>query len=87
MGKSFSKLYKNEMKLKIIMLGLDASGKTSILYRLKLDQCVTTMPTVGFNIETIDYKNISLMITDTGGQNKFKPYVKGYYNNGTQGWW
>jgi len=32
-------------------LGLDASGKTSILYKLKLGEIVTTIPTIGFNVE------------------------------------
>ena len=40
------------------MVGLDASGKTTILYKLKLGEIVTTIPTIGFNVETVEYKNI-----------------------------
>ena len=40
------------------MLGLDAAGKTTILYKLKLGQSVNTIPTVGFNVETVSYKNV-----------------------------
>jgi GTPase SAR1 family protein len=41
------------------MVGLDAAGKTTILYKLKLGEVVTTIPTIGFNVETVEYKNIS----------------------------
>ena len=44
------------------MVGLDAAGKTTILYKLKLDEIVTTIPTIGFNEETVEYKNISLTV-------------------------
>ncbi|POY75722.1 putative Small monomeric GTPase [Rhodotorula taiwanensis] len=44
--------------MRILMLGLDAAGKTTILYKLKLNQSVTTIPTVGFNVETVTYKNV-----------------------------
>ena len=33
-------------------------GKTTILYKLKLGEIVTTIPTIGFNVETVEYKNI-----------------------------
>ena len=38
-------------------VGLDAAGKTTILYKLKLGEIVTTIPTIGFNVETVQYKN------------------------------
>ena len=38
------------------MLGLDAAGKSTILYKLKLYQSVTTIPTIGFNVETVQYE-------------------------------
>ncbi|KAL6284841.1 hypothetical protein ACE6H2_015770 [Prunus campanulata] len=40
-------------------LGLNAAGKTTILYKLKLREIMTTIPTIGLNVETMDYKNIS----------------------------
>jgi len=46
-------------EMRILMVGLDAAGKTTILYKLKLGEVVTTIPTIGFNVETVDYKNIS----------------------------
>ena len=55
------------------MVGLDAAGKTTILYKLKLGEVVTTIPTIGFNVETVEYKNISFTVWDVGGQDKVQP--------------
>ena len=41
--------------IEILMLGLDQSGKTAILYWLKINEVITTVPTIGFNVETINY--------------------------------
>lgn len=65
------------------MLGLDAAGKTTILYKLKLGQSVTTIPTVGFNVETVTYKNVKFSVWDVGGQDKIRPLWRHYYT-GTQ---
>ena len=51
-------------EVRILMVGLDAAGKTTILYRLKLGEVVTTIPTIGFNVETVSYKNITLTCWD-----------------------
>ena len=53
------------------MVGLDAAGKTTILYKLKLGDVVTTIPTIGFNVETVEYKNIEFTVWDIGGQFSF----------------
>ena len=45
-----------------MMVGLDAAGKTTILYKLKLGEVVTTIPTIGFNVETVEYKNLSFTV-------------------------
>ncbi|KAI3626541.1 hypothetical protein CBS9595_001902 [Malassezia furfur] len=66
------------------MLGLDNSGKTTILYKLKLHKSVSTIPTVGFNVETVTYKNTKFNIWDVGGQDKIRPLWRHYYT-GTQG--
>ena len=46
-------------RAKIAMLGLDAAGKTTIMYKLKLNEVVTTIPTIGFNVEQVsmDFKS------------------------------
>lgn len=111
---SLFKFGKKEMR--ILMVGLDAAGKTTILYKLKLGEIVTTIPTIGesspaalqvvtlhalltnakisnicffplyagFNVETVEYKNISFTVWDVGGQDKIRPLWKHYFQN-TQG--
>merc|ERR1712159_467113 len=59
-------------------------GKTSILYKIKLDETVHTIPTIGFNVETVEYKNISFTVWDVGGQDKIRKLWRYYYQN-TQG--
>jgi len=69
MGMLFSKVWARMLgsqEMRILMLGLDAAGKTTILYRLKLAEVVTTIPTVGFNVETVEYKNIKFNVWDVG---------------------
>merc|ERR1712053_21971 len=71
-------------QMRILMVGLDAAGKTTILYKLKLGEIVTTIPTIGFNVETVEYRNISFTVWDVGGQDKIRPLWRHYYQN-TQG--
>ena len=58
---------------RLLMLGLDAAGKTTVLYKLKLNECVQTIPTIGFNVENLKYKNLDLTVWDVGGQDKIRP--------------
>ena len=46
--------------MRVVTLGLDGAGKTSILFKLKNDEFVSTIPTIGFNVETIEYKNFKV---------------------------
>ncbi|KIW03586.1 ADP-ribosylation factor 6 [Verruconis gallopava] len=71
-------------EMRLLMLGLDAAGKTTILYNLKLESDVTTIPTVGFNVETVTYKNTKFNVWDVGGQDKIRPLWRHYFS-GTQG--
>ncbi|CAK9033624.1 ADP-ribosylation factor, partial [Durusdinium trenchii] len=87
MGLQISKIMERlfgKTEMRILMVGLDAAGKTTILYKLKLGEVVTTIPTIGFNVETVDYKNISFTVWDVGGQDKIRPLWRHYYQN-TQG--
>ncbi|EDQ85262.1 uncharacterized protein MONBRDRAFT_34340 [Monosiga brevicollis MX1] len=79
----FTKLF-GKTEMRILMVGLDAAGKTTILYKLKLGEVVTTIPTIGFNVETVEYKNISFTVWDVGGQDKIRPLWRHYFQN-TQG--
>lgn len=66
---------------RITMVGLDAAGKTTLLYKLHLGEHVTTIPTIGFNVEHVDYKNLAMTIWDVGGQSRIRPLWKHYYQN------
>ena len=65
-------------------VGLDAAGKTTILYKLKLGEVMTTIPTIGFNVETIEYAGTEFTMWDVGGPDKIRPLWRHYYQN-TQG--
>lgn len=87
MGLSISSIFNRlfgKRQMRILMVGLDAAGKTTILYKLKLGEIVTTIPTIGFNVETVEYKNISFTVWDVGGQDKIRPLWRHYFQN-TQG--
>jgi len=82
MGLLFSKFYSIESK--ILLLGLDGAGKTSLLYKLKLDKDITTVPTIGFNLEQIKKENMTITIWDMGGQKKLRNLWK-HYLSGADG--
>ncbi|XP_077487478.1 ADP-ribosylation factor 2 [Amblyomma americanum] len=87
MGLTISSLFTRlfgKRQVRILMVGLDAAGKTTILYKLKLGEIVTTIPTIGFNVETVEYKNICFTVWDVGGQDKIRPLWRHYFQN-TQG--
>merc|ERR1712141_210202 len=87
MGLALSSIWSRlvgKQEMRILMVGLDAAGKTTILYKLKLGEVVTTIPTIGFNVETVEYKNISFTVWDVVGQDKIRPLWRHYYQN-TQG--
>ncbi|KAM4619283.1 ADP-ribosylation factor 4-like [Polymixia lowei] len=79
----FGRLF-GRKQMRILMVGLDAAGKTTILYKLKLGEIVTTIPTIGFNVETVEYNNICFTVWDVGGQDKIRPLWRHYFQN-TQG--
>jgi len=68
-------------EVRTLFIGLDAGGKTTILYKLKLGEVVTTIPTIGFNVESVKYKNISFTIWDVGGQQQIRPLWRHYLAN------
>merc|ERR1712032_255954 len=62
------------------MIGLDSSGKTTILYKFKLSKNIHTIPTIGFNVETLKYKNIEFIVWDLGGQLKIRSFWSHYFD-------
>ncbi|SPJ81497.1 probable ubiquitin thiolesterase L3 [Fusarium torulosum] len=62
-----------------IVLGNDACGKTTFLYRLKLGEAVQTIPTIGFNVETLEYSDgDKITLWDVGGCDKIRPLIRHY---------
>jgi small GTP-binding protein len=58
---------------RILMLGLDNAGKTTLLHKMKFGEVVTnSVPTVGFNVETVEYKRLKMTVWDVGGQDKIR---------------
>ncbi|RNE98217.1 ADP-ribosylation factor 1, partial [Trypanosoma rangeli] len=84
MGQWLASAFKSllgKQEVRILMVGLDAAGKTTILYKLKLGEIVTTIPTIGFNVETVEYKNLKFTMWDVGGQDVLRPLWRHYYQN------
>ena len=82
MGYTFSILdwaFGSGKKASILILGLDASGKTTLLYRFKTNETDATVPTIGFNVEEIKYGNLSFTCFDIGGQDKIRKLWHNYY--------
>lgn len=75
----FERFFGFSRPTKILMVGLDAAGKTTVLYHLKLGELVNSIPTIGFNVETIKYKNLDMCVWDVGGQDKIRPLWKHGY--------
>mmetsp|Transcript_76956 Transcript_76956/g.150781 ORF Transcript_76956/g.150781 Transcript_76956/m.150781 type:complete len:201 (+) Transcript_76956:2-604(+) len=68
------------LQKRIILVGLDAAGKTTVLYRLKLGETMATIPTVGFNVEVVKYKQLEFTMWDIGGQDKIRSLWRHYYD-------
>eukprot|EP00640_Fibrocapsa_japonica_P006575 CAMPEP_0113935108 /NCGR_PEP_ID=MMETSP1339-20121228/2333_1 /TAXON_ID=94617 /ORGANISM="Fibrocapsa japonica" /LENGTH=174 /DNA_ID=CAMNT_0000937151 /DNA_START=12 /DNA_END=533 /DNA_ORIENTATION=- /assembly_acc=CAM_ASM_000762 len=86
MGVLFSRVFNalfGTREVRILILGLDNAGKTTILYRLQneSEQAIQTIPTIGFNVETLQHKNIKFQVWDLGGQTSIRPYWRCYYPN------
>ena len=66
---------------RVLLLGLDASGKTTILYQLKLGEVISTVPTIGFNVETVNYRGITFTIWDICSQERIRQLWEHYIEN------
>jgi len=74
-------LPKTTNEKRLLMLGLDGAGTTTMLYKWKLGEVVTTVPTIGFNVETVEHKNNSFTVWDVGGQDAIRSLWRHYYQN------
>ncbi|CAL5225838.1 g8620 [Coccomyxa viridis] len=80
MRKMLDRVFGNK-EMRVVMLGLDAAGKTTILYKLHIGEILSTVPTIGFNVEKVQYKNVLFTVWDVGGQEKLRPLWRHYFNN------
>ena len=85
MGLQFSKFWNHlfgDDEFRILILGLDAAGKTTILYKLHMGEVQNTTPTIGFNVETIQFNDRTKILSyDLGGQSKVRKLWRHYYDN------
>lgn len=74
--------FSGKPEIRILILGLDAAGKTTILFKLSLgDYVKQVVPTVAFNLEKVEVGNLKLQIWDLGGQNQLRPFWRLYYKD------
>ncbi|XP_058852745.1 ADP-ribosylation factor-like protein 3 isoform X2 [Acipenser ruthenus] len=70
-----------EQELRIVLLGLDNAGKTTLLKKLASEDVSTITPTQGFNIKSVASNGMKLNVWDIGGQRKIRPFWKKYLEN------
>ncbi|KAK7685927.1 ADP-ribosylation factor-like protein 2 [Cerrena zonata] len=68
-----------EHEMRILFLGLDNAGKTTILKKLNKEDISGISPTLGFNIKTFVHDRYTLNIWDVGGQRMLRPYWRNYF--------
>ena len=74
-------LRKGNKEAKLLVLGLDNAGKTTLLKQLSKEDPEGTEPTQGFNVKTLLHDGFKLNVWDIGGQKKIREYWVNYYNN------
>ncbi|KAI0299754.1 GTP-binding protein [Multifurca ochricompacta] len=70
---------RKEREMRILFLGLDNAGKTTILKKLNDEDITSVSPTFGFNIKTFVHGRYTLNIWDVGGQRTLRPYWRNYF--------
>lgn len=82
-GKSFMRWFgAKHDPIRTILIGLDAAGKTTLLYKLSRGaEVTTTIPTIGFNVETIELSKGDFVCWDVGGCDKIRPLWRHYFQN------
>ena len=73
------KVKQKEKEVRLLILGLDNAGKTTILKKFNGEDISTISPTLGFNIKTLDYRGYKLNCWDVGGQQTIRAYWRNYF--------
>lgn len=77
----WDRLFGEKRELKLVIVGLDAAGKTTILNKMRYDEVVATAPTIGVNTEDLQIRNVSIKVFDLAGQEKMRNVWKYYYSS------
>ncbi|KAJ7374358.1 ADP-ribosylation factor-like protein 2 [Desmophyllum pertusum] len=75
------KMKQKEKEMRILMLGLDNAGKTTILKKFNGEDINAIEPTLGFNIKTLEHREFKLNIWDVGGQKSLRSYWRNYFES------
>ncbi|KAF7254018.1 ADP-ribosylation factor-like protein 3 [Varanus komodoensis] len=70
-----------DQEVRILLLGLDNAGKTTLLKQLASEDITHITPTQGFNIKSVQAQGFKLNVWDIGGQRKIRPYWRNYFEN------
>lgn len=65
--------------MRLLMVGLDNAGKTTIVKRFNNEDVNEVSPTMGFNIKSMEYLGYQLNIWDVGGQKTLRSYWRNYF--------
>lgn len=77
--KILKKTKEREREMRLLMLGLDNAGKTTILKKFNGEDTSTISPTLGFNIKTLEFQGYKLNVWDVGGQTTIRSYWRNYF--------
>ncbi|TPX62020.1 hypothetical protein SpCBS45565_g07090 [Spizellomyces sp. 'palustris'] len=75
------KLKRTDKEIRVLLLGLDNAGKTSILKRLASEDITEIKPTQGFNIKSVQQEGFKMNVWDIGGQKSIRPYWRNYFES------
>mmetsp|Transcript_12512 Transcript_12512/g.22085 ORF Transcript_12512/g.22085 Transcript_12512/m.22085 type:complete len:197 (-) Transcript_12512:39-629(-) len=78
-SRAWRRMFSTDTECKIVIVGLNNAGKTTILYNLHLGQVVLTQPTIGSNVEEVKHENITFQVWDLGGQENLRANWATYF--------
>ena len=73
------KLREKEREVKLLMVGLDNAGKTTVVKKFNGEATDTISPTLGFDIKTLEHRGYRLNVWDVGGQQTIRTYWRNYF--------
>ena len=75
-----SVFFTKNQDFKLLMIGLDSAGKTTVLYKMKMTD-FSTAPTIGYNLEEISLNNVKIKVWDLSGQQRMRSVWKHYFES------